>query len=309
MVLALSKVDAAEKIAFIRFINGDVPKTYLMEPDGSQQTRLIDDLTPELFPAGSPDGRTIVLFRYPNGINDTIGDLFTVGIDGANLRNLTNLSAAYMSPQWSPDGKRIAFTANIETLPSGPRSLYVMDADGGNRTMLTRFATGGGMTHLTWSPDGRLIAYIEDHAIWVVSSAGGQAVRLTGDLHPEDVAWSPDGKWIAFYPYPAFGDDSTPLYVLNTQTNEQRLVTREGFYIGGVTWSPDSRKLVFGSYRPKNILTHDIFSVELDGSNLTNLTESPEYDRDPSWFGYRPLSVSPLGKRAASWGWLKGLGQ
>ncbi|MDA1190916.1 MAG: hypothetical protein O3A46_04430 [Candidatus Poribacteria bacterium] len=178
--------------------------------------------------------------------------------------------------------------------------------------MLTRFATGGGMSWLTWSPDGELIAYLEDHSIWVVSANGGQAIRLTERIPRINyLAWSPDGKWIAYYYYPVVGEDTEPIYILNTQTNETRLVTHEAHWIGGLSWSPDSREIVFAAGQPDKPLnaSNDIFSIDLDGSNLINLTESPEYEWSPLWFGYRPLSVSPREKRAASWGWLKGLGQ
>ncbi|MDA1190917.1 MAG: hypothetical protein O3A46_04435 [Candidatus Poribacteria bacterium] len=95
-ILITTQALAAEKIVFIRIINGDVPKTYLMEPDGSQQTRLINDETPEHGPAGSPDGRMIAIVREHDNASSSI---FLVDVDGTNLRNITNLPAWYLSPQ------------------------------------------------------------------------------------------------------------------------------------------------------------------------------------------------------------------
>ena len=170
---------------------------------------------------------------------------------------------------------------------------------------------GTGVKNPTWSSDGSEIAFLRGARdgsttdLYIIPSAGGKERRLTEDQHITGIAWSPDGRWIAYEVRPFNPNGDHPLFVIDMNSNRHRLVTNEINYIGGLTWSSDSRRIVFsGDARGGRT---DIYSVDLDGSNLTNLTQSPTFDTFPSWFGHRPLSVSPRDKRAASWGWLKTL--
>ena len=101
-------------------------------------------------------------------------------------------------PQYSPDGKRIAFTSGR----SGSNEIWVCDADGSNPFQLTSFG-GPDVGSSRWSPDGRQIAFDSVSAgnrdIFVVSADGGTPRRLTEETS-DDVrpSWSRDGRWIYF---------------------------------------------------------------------------------------------------------------
>ncbi|MEA2722939.1 MAG: TolB protein, partial [Gemmatimonadales bacterium] len=76
--------------------------------------------------------------------------VFTISPDGSGLRNLTPDGEFESTPVWSPDGRRILFTNDVD--------LFVMNADGSGRVKL---ADGDlGIVDHCWSPDGRLIAYV-----------------------------------------------------------------------------------------------------------------------------------------------------
>ncbi len=102
------------------------------------------------------------------------------------------------SPQYSPDGSRIAFRSNR----SGSHEVWTCDAEGGHIAQITNF--GGPLTGTPrWSPDGRSIAFDtrpEGQAdIWIVSAGGGTPRRLTTEPSEDVVpSWSQDGKWIYF---------------------------------------------------------------------------------------------------------------
>jgi Tol biopolymer transport system component len=101
-------------------------------------------------------------------------------------------------PQFSPDGKRIAFVSDR----SGDREIWVCDSDGSNSTQLTSFR-GPSVTTPRWSPDSERIAFDSEAEgqsdIWVIGANGGKPLRMT--THPANdgnPSWSRDGQWIYF---------------------------------------------------------------------------------------------------------------
>ncbi len=105
------------------------------------------------------------------------------------------------NPQFSPDGKRIAFG----TSRSGEEfNIWVAEADGSNPVQLVH-QLGRSEGSPKWSPDGRWIAFdslrpdgYQD--IFVIDATGGHPRRLDLGLHENGVpSWSRDGKWIYFF--------------------------------------------------------------------------------------------------------------
>ena len=102
-------------------------------------------------------------------------------------------------PQYSPEGRRIAFVSNR----SGSRQIYICDAGGANLVRLTSLAGGVERPYPGWSPDGRTIVFAATAAgntdLFVADVQGGSPRRLTfessTEYHPQ---WSKDGRWIYF---------------------------------------------------------------------------------------------------------------
>jgi Tol biopolymer transport system component len=100
--------------------------------------------------------------------------------------------------QFSPDGKRIAFSSDR----SGSFEIWVCNSDGSSPVQLTSF--GGAYTGTPhWSPDGRWIAFDSrpggKAGVFVISSEGGEPRRVTeGNWDDIVPSWSRDGKWIYF---------------------------------------------------------------------------------------------------------------
>jgi TolB protein len=105
--------------------------------------------------------------------------------DGGNQQRLTNNRKNELYPSWSPDGNRIAFSADRK----GDRvnfEIYVMDADGGNQQRLTNNRIHD--RYPSWSPDGKRIAFSsekdgnwESLEIYVMDADGGNPQNLTNN--------------------------------------------------------------------------------------------------------------------------------
>jgi len=87
--------------------------------------------------------------------------------------------------------------------------------------------------------------------------------------------------------------DNNEIYVMNADGKNRKRLTRNKVYDGEAQWSPDGKRIAFGSYRDGN---REIYVMNADGSKKKHLTKNTAFDRDPQW--------SPDGKRIAfaSWG-------
>jgi Tol biopolymer transport system component len=129
----------------------------------------------------------------------------------ADLYKIRNVE----DPQFSPDGKKIAFIVREDELAGGKTraAIYVMDSDGGNQRRLT--ANTGSDTHPRWSPDGSSLLFLSTRnkgaQAWIIPLGGGEPKQLTdfsaGVGNPE---WSKDGAGIVFDSevYPECGADN-----------------------------------------------------------------------------------------------------
>ncbi|MBI4833337.1 MAG: PD40 domain-containing protein [Planctomycetes bacterium] len=178
-----------------------------------------------------------------------------IKIDGTNCRQLKTEYGNSYWPDWSPDGKKIVFTAEVQ----GNFEIRVMDADGRNERRLTRDENNS--LYPVWSPDGKKIAFRKDskqgRIIYIMDADGKSQKPLTDDedilktikhiaINSEEISWSPDGKKIAF----VSGIDGNPeIYTITTDGKTLQRLTENPAEDVSPAWSADGKKIVFTSNR------------------------------------------------------------
>jgi Tol biopolymer transport system component len=204
----------------------------------------------------SPDGQWVAFVSNRGGQQD----LWVVAAAGGNATRLTNDHAVEYNPQWSRDGRAVAFgVANARS------SVMILPIDGSPSRMLVNW-DGTGVGQILPAPDGSTVLFTGDRGgngdIVVVPVAGGEPVILAGGPSVEQTAaWSPDGSQVAF----ASNRAGTPdLWVVSATGGEPRRLTdwSPSSEIDP-KWSPDGSQIAFFSNRDAG--TMELWAVPADG--------------------------------------------
>jgi serine/threonine-protein kinase len=194
-------------------------------------------------------------------------------------------------PAWSPDGKQLAFVAEVD----GYRQLFLRPVAGGAERQLS----DGRRDHIQpgWSPDGARIAFVrgatatgklepsevdgyyyESAELWAMELASSRETKLFDNgFNP---SYAPDGGRLAFDALLAGGQR---IWVSDTRGRNPRQVTSDSSEAVVHTqprWSPDGSKLVF---RRIEKTKSDIAVANLSTGTVTPVTDDYIFDTDPTW--------------------------
>jgi TolB protein len=252
-------------------------------PDGSDA----DVTLPGSSTTGAADPFDLVFASNRKTTTERLQIWVTNRIGSSPIR-LTYSNANDSSPSWSPDRRQIAFSSDV----TGFSDIFVMNADGSNRTNLTRTDPAQDVDP-AWSPDGTRIVFTSTRTgngeVWMIDNDGSNPRNLTNSPRDDgQAAWSPDGRRIAFVSNRAGRPEANDIYVMNADGLDQRRLTFDGAVNRQPAWSPDGRRIAFQTVRDGN---EEIYLMNADGSNAINLTRHPAADASPAW--------SPDGQRIA----------
>lgn len=171
-----------KKIAFVSERDGG-REIYVMNTDGSLQTRLTTALGNADSPAWSPDGSQIAFVSRRDGRDQ----IYLMKPDGSNQYKLINSDTFDRNPTWSPDSSSIAFDRGGE--------IFVVTFDGKLRKVFSLTSSMGGFDP-SWSPDGLALAFTGDGIfrteIFTVEISTGKLTRVTENTFDDQQAnWQP----------------------------------------------------------------------------------------------------------------------
>ena len=182
-------------------------------------------------------------------------------------------------------------TLSFLSKATGNFDIYLVDTQGKIRHHLS---TGlADMTSLTWSPDGRFIAYVSNTGgnaeIYVMNVGNRKTRRLTDHLGTDtSPAWSPDGEWIVFTSNRMGNND---IYKVEVTGAKLERLTHQGDNKSPV-WSPDSQWIAFVSFRNEK---GGLYIMTANGNRLKRLA-----DASFEWGG---CTWSPNGTQIAFSAW------
>jgi TolB protein len=221
-------------------------------------------------------------------------EIWEMDYDGANQKQLTHLSSTSLTPRWSPDDSRIAFTCYVpyRRILSAQICIYSLLT---NRLIAFPRYPGTNASP-AWSPDGTKLAFMstvnDNQEIVVTDSNGSHYHRLTYALGVStSPTWDPKtGQSIIFVSDRGGLPD---LYEMNAEgTNVQKLPLSAATgvaakdlpatgYVVDPAWSPNGQLLAFSWRRPEG--NYDIYIMDIASDQLVELTRDSGQNERPSW--------------------------
>lgn len=298
-----AKAPKTAKIAFWSHLAG-TRDIYLMNPDGSQRTKITHHRSQNITPVWSPTGEQILFTSDRDGV----WDLYLMDPDGTNVQRVFEKTASRIGGAWSPDGKQIAYT---RLMPEG-RVVHIATLGEEDEK---RIAMG---SHTTWSPEGTELAFITGWGTLKKMQislfdlrTGKQKTLFPAKAIPswlQSVQWSPRGDKLAFSwrPRVPLGDiEAETIYTVKRDgTDLIQIVDEAGPKATAPVWSPTSDALLYRQVVPGR--DSHIFKVNLEGGQPEQLTQiGRNFLGD--WFDPAyALSVSPQPQLlTTTWGGIK----
>src|SRR5262245_57492967 len=213
-------------------------------------------------------GRHLVYTRSAGDLDIWRAEIPPPGGQAARPRLFISSTRHDNRPQYSPDGKKIAFNSTR----SGSQEIWIADADGSNAFQLTSF--GGPLVgYKDWSPDSQRIVF---HArpegqadLFIIQANGGAPKRLTDDPSDDSLpSFSRDGCWVYFM---STRSGQVEVWKMPAEGGEAVQITKEG---GRMPFeSPDGKTLYFTRLSREK----GIWKVPVQGGEASQVT-GPVYD-------------------------------
>jgi len=283
-------------------------------------------------PKISSDGKCVVYEVQKTNWEENAFErnLWIGDVSSGDTHSLTTAKKSSTNPEWSPDGRWIAFLSDrpgqLAGTPEGKKQLYVISAKGGEAQQVMKVEND--VSDFEWAPDSKHIAFsmsdpetkaMKDRKekygeyslvhgdysmthLWIVEFSSGSMMaaepkRLTeGDkFSVEDFSWSPDGTRIAFSAQKdpdLISIDSADLYVLNVSDKAVKKIVNTAGPDTNPHWSPDGKKIAFQTAAGSQYFFYTDGRIGVVSADGGAVQILTEsFDEDPSLVGWGPDGI------------------
>ena len=235
----------------------------------------------------SPDGtRVAYTIENNDGNGRPYGQLWVMTLADAKTVRFGGDKESSGNPEWSPDGQLIAYRGRVGdrsglviARPDGTGARFLAEVSGTNNPLPTTGAT------LTWSPDGRRIAFISSVPGPETADATGDPIVITRYLYKPDAA---EGMT-------RFNDNRRlHIFIADVASGRIEQLTDGTHYEHSIDWSPNGEEIAFVSNREPDedqFFNYDLFTLKVADKSIRRLTSTENAEYRPRW--------SPDGKTIA----------
>jgi TolB protein len=255
---------------------------WVMNPDGSDKKQVTSESYVSGWPSWSPDGSRIAYWSY----DSERSDIWVIHLVNGSRTNLTCDAGYEGIVKWSPSNDLVAYSSN----KTGVWHVRVVNASSGEQWAVTEHEFDHFLTD--WRPDGEAILYWGmDTQTWEVTIRGSVQRQIThGGGFEISGVYSPDMTQIA---YLHFSNERYRLWLMDRDGSNQTWVALEAGTEGDRTHSfhPHLNLILFWGYtvvpyrepEERDRIQADIYVVNFDGGNVSQLTTLGSEDMFPSW--------------------------
>jgi TolB protein len=210
-------------------------------------------------------------------------EIWGMDYDGASQRQLTSLHSIALTPRWSPDASRIAFTCYAPAAGFTSAQICIHSLETGKLVAFPRWR--GTNSSPAWSPDGSQIMFMSsmhgDPELFVSDANGGHLKRITYSAGVDtSPAWNPKtGQQVAFV---SDRGGIPQLYLMNADgSSVEKLELADMGYVIDPAWSPNGQLLAFSWRRPDG--NYDLYAMDVATRRLVQLTRDAARNERPCW--------------------------